>query len=49
MGTSLKYTRDMQTFEALECAQRSIADNHRPKPTKVIEVSMAPTPELQTS
>ena len=45
----MKYTTDVRTFDDLERIQRNVADNHRPKPAKVIEVCLTSTSELQTS
>jgi hypothetical protein len=45
----MKYTRDVRTFDDLDGVQRNIADSHRPKPTKVIEVCLTSAPELRTS
>lgn len=45
----MKYSRDVQTFDDLDRIQHNVASNHRPKPTKVIEVCSTLTPEPQTS
>lgn len=45
----MKYTTDVRTFDDLDRAQHNMADSHRPKPTKVIEVCLTSTLELQTS